>query len=81
MWATYGHFLGPSGLPDEPFRIADQPPPPANVSWLDYRELWLESLPIYLVASAAVMLAAIGGRRRRPRRPSGCRRASDRPRR
>ena len=59
MWATYGHFLGPSGLPDEPFRIADQPPPPANVSWLDYRELWLASLPIYLVASAAVMLAAV----------------------
>jgi hypothetical protein len=59
MWATYGHFLGPSGLPDEPLRIGDQPPPPANVSWLDYRELWLESLPIYLVASAAVMLAAI----------------------
>ena len=59
MWATYGHFLGPSGLPDEPLRILGQEPPPANVSWLDYRELWLESLPIYLVASAAVMLAAV----------------------
>ena len=71
MWATYGHFLGPSGLPDEPLRIADQPPPPANVSWLDYRELWLESLPIYLVASAAVMLAAIRflTPRGRPRTP------------
>ena len=21
LWATYGHFLGPSGLPDLPFRI------------------------------------------------------------
>jgi hypothetical protein len=59
MWATYGHFLGPSGLPDEPLRITDQEPPPANVSWLDYRELWLESLPIYLVVNAAVMLAAL----------------------
>ena len=59
MWATYGHFLGPSGLPDEPLRIMNQGPPPANVSWLEYRELWLESLPVYLVASAAVMLAAL----------------------
>jgi hypothetical protein len=58
MWATYGHFLGPSGLPDAPLRILGQEPPPANVSWLDYRELWLESLPIYLVVSVAVMLAA-----------------------
>jgi hypothetical protein len=58
MWATYGHFLGPSGLPDAPLRILGQEPPPANVSWLDYRELWLESLPIYLVVSAALMLAA-----------------------
>jgi hypothetical protein len=59
MWAAYGHFLGPNGVPDEPFRILGQEPPPANVSWLDYRELWLESLPIYLVASVAVMLAAL----------------------
>jgi hypothetical protein len=69
MWATYGHFLGPSGLPDEPLRIAGQEPPPATVSWLDYRELWLQSLPIYLVVSAAVMLAAsrfLAPSRRRP---------------
>jgi hypothetical protein len=59
MWATYGHFLGPIGLPDEPLRILDQEPPPATVSWPDHRELWLESLPIYLVATAAVMLAAV----------------------
>ena len=59
MWATYGHFLGPTGLPDEPLRILDQEPPPATVSWLDYRDLWLTSLPIYLVATAAVMLAAV----------------------
>jgi hypothetical protein len=71
MWATYGHFLGPSGLPDEPLRILGQAPPPANVAWLDYRELWLESLPIYLAVSAAVMLVAtpflVPSRRRRVR--------------
>jgi hypothetical protein len=69
MWATYGHFLGPIGLPDEPLRVLDQEPPPATVSWPDYRELWLESLPVYLVATAAVMLAAVPflAPRRRPR--------------
>ncbi len=59
VWATYGHFLGPVGLPDEPLRILDQEPSPATVSWPDYRELWLTSLPIYLVAMAGVMLAAV----------------------
>ena len=59
MWAAYGHFLGPIGLPDEPLRILEEQPPPATVSWPDYRELWLTSLPIYLVAAAPVMLAAV----------------------
>ncbi|MDQ4024773.1 MAG: hypothetical protein M3217_04685, partial [Actinomycetota bacterium] len=58
MWATYGHFLGPIGLPDEPLRILAQEPPPANISWLDYRELWLISLPIYLATMAAVLFTA-----------------------
>lgn len=57
MWAAYGHFLGPNGLPDAPLRITEQAPPPAAVEWLGYRELWLVSLPIYLVVSVGAMLA------------------------
>jgi hypothetical protein len=71
VWASYGEFLGPIGLPDEPLRLFDQAPPPADVHWLDYQEQWLVSLPIYAVAAAAVLVAAgvllhaAGARRRR----------------
>jgi hypothetical protein len=58
MWATYSHFLGPMGLPDTPLRVLEEAPPEATVTWLDYRETWLISLPIYVVASVAVLLAA-----------------------
>ncbi|MGH2380802.1 MAG: hypothetical protein ACRDG7_06225 [Candidatus Limnocylindria bacterium] len=57
LWATYGHFLGPSGLPDAPLRIIDQAPPPASVEWMSYRELWLISLPIYVLVASGVLLA------------------------
>jgi hypothetical protein len=56
MWATYGQFVGPSGLPDLPLRLFDPAPPPATVRWLDYRELWLISLPIYLLVSLAALV-------------------------
>ena len=70
-WATYGHFLAPGGLPDNPLRLFADQTPPATVRWLDYTELWLISLPIYIVVSALVLLAAAvfvtrGGGLRRP---------------
>jgi hypothetical protein len=59
VWGAYGHFLSPSGLPDFPLRITSDEPPPADVEWLDYRELWLVSVPIYLLASGIVLAAAV----------------------
>ncbi|MBD0349417.1 MAG: hypothetical protein ICV59_09720 [Thermoleophilia bacterium] len=59
IWGAYGHFLGPSGLPDSPLRIIGEAPPPANVEWLGYRDLWLISVPIYLLVSGAVLIAAV----------------------
>jgi hypothetical protein len=56
VWATYGHFLGPTGLPDLSLRIVDPAPPGATVEFLDYRQLWLISFPIYLVVMAVVLL-------------------------
>ncbi len=61
VFATYGHFVGPVGLPDFPLRIADQAPPEATVSWLSYREEWLISLPILLLVSVLAMLIAARG--------------------
>ena len=58
IWATYSQFLGPVGLPDTPLRILNPAPPPATVRWLDYKELWLISLPIYLVVMVGAMLLA-----------------------
>lgn len=57
IWAAYGHFLSPSGLPDFPLRILSEEPPPAQVEWLDYRDLWLISLPIFLLVSGLVLAA------------------------
>jgi hypothetical protein len=59
IWGAYGHFLSPSGLPDFPLRITSDQPPPADVEWLDYRELWLISVPIYLLVSGVVLAAAV----------------------
>jgi hypothetical protein len=57
VWGAYGHYLSPSGLPDFPLRITSEEPPPADVHWLEYRELWLISVPIYLLVSGAVLAA------------------------
>jgi hypothetical protein len=59
IWGAYGHYLSPSGLPDFPLRITSEEPPPAAVHWLDYRELWLISVPIYLLVSGAVLAAMV----------------------
>lgn len=59
VWATYGEYLGPLGLPDTPVRVFDEQPPPAESYWLDYRDLWLISLPIYLAAMAATLFVAV----------------------
>jgi hypothetical protein len=59
VWGAYGHFLSPSGLPDFPLRITSEEPPPADVEWLGYRDLWLISFPIYLLVAGAVLTAAV----------------------
>jgi hypothetical protein len=68
MWATYSQFLGPLGVPDTPLRILNPAPPPISVRWLDYRELWLLSLPIYLLV--AIVAMAIASRNEGPLRRS-----------
>lgn len=71
IWATYGEYLGPVGLPDTPLRILDQEPPPATSGWLDFRENWLISLPVYLITMTVVLLGtarALAANTRRPRR-------------
>lgn len=60
LWTTYSQFLGPVGLPDTPLRILDASPPPATVEWLDYRQLWLVSFPLYLVTMVGVLLVESG---------------------
>jgi hypothetical protein len=59
VWGAYGHFLSPGGLPDLPLRITSEAPPPADVEWLSYRELWLISFPIYLLVAGVVLAAAV----------------------
>ncbi len=61
IWATYGQFVGPSGLPDLPLRIFSTDAPPAFVRWLDYKELWGISLPIYIVVMVGVLVLASRG--------------------
>jgi hypothetical protein len=55
IWADYSQYLSPVGLPSMPLRIFSQAPPPANVHWLNFNELWLISVPIYLVAILSIM--------------------------
>lgn len=71
VWATYGRYLGPVGLPDTPLRIGERAAPGATVRWLDYRELWITSLPLYFAAMAIVLLADsfVATGRARARRP------------
>jgi hypothetical protein len=59
IWGAYGHFLSPSGLPDFPLRITSEAPPPADVEWLGYRDLWLISFPIYLLVAGVVLAATV----------------------
>jgi hypothetical protein len=70
VWATYSQFLGPVGLPDAPLRILDASPPPATVEWLDYRQLWLVSFPVYLVTMVGALLVASGRGLRGSARPA-----------
>jgi hypothetical protein len=58
IWATYGEFVGPLGLPDSSLRIAEEEPPPATAFWLDYRDTWLLGLPIALLVATSVFVAA-----------------------
>ena len=60
---TYGHYLGPIGLPNEPLRIFAENPPPAAVHWLSYREEFLLVLPVSLGVSVIAFLAAAAWRR------------------
>jgi hypothetical protein len=69
VWATYSQFLGPVGLPDTPLRILNPAPPPATVRWLDYKELWLISLPIYLIVMLGAMVLMTRREGREARRP------------
>ena len=67
--ATYGHFLGPVGLPDTDLRLIAQDPPPATAHWLSYRDEWLVAFPIELITAVAGFVAAAAWRRGRWSRP------------
>ena len=69
VWTAYGHFLSPTGLPHRPLRIFDSAPPPADVHWMSFRDLWLVSLPISIAVMVAVMVAASTDRARWRARP------------
>lgn len=70
VWATYSQFLGPVGLPDAPLRILEASPPPATVEWLDYRQLWMVSFPVYLVTMVMTLLVVSGRGVRATARPA-----------
>jgi hypothetical protein len=65
VWGTYAHYLGPVGLPDTPLRLFSGSAPPATVEFLDYRQTWLISVPIYALLMGVVLLvdSARGGLR------------------
>ena len=60
---TYGHFLGPVGLPDTDLRLLAADPPPATVRWLNYREEWLVGFPITLGVALVFLVTASRQRR------------------
>jgi hypothetical protein len=71
VWAAYSQYLSPVGLPHTPLRLFSQSPPPATVHWLDYNQLWLISVPIYLVSMLGLLsLASLGRRPRELWRPA-----------
>ena len=56
---TYGHFLGPIGLPNPSLRLLAENPPPASVHWLSYRQEFLVLLPLtQLVAVLGYLIAS-----------------------
>lgn len=68
IWAAYGIFLGPSGLPDLPMRVLDPSAPGASVEWMTYRQIWLVLFPVSLIVMSVVGVidskrAAQGGER------------------
>jgi hypothetical protein len=63
--ATYGHFLGPVGLPNPSIRILAENPPPAEVHWLSYRQEFLVLLPLTLAVAIVAFLVALWWRARR----------------
>lgn len=70
VYGTYGHYLGPVGLPDLPLRIASEAPPEASAAWLSYREEWLTAFPIVVVvAVTGFLLASRRDEQQRSRNP------------
>ena len=55
VWATYSHFLGPTGLPDTPVRVFEQASPGATVMWASYKDVWVVGLPVAAVVMALVL--------------------------
>ena len=58
VWATYSHFLGPTGLPDTPLRVLEAESPGATVAWASYRDVWVVGLPVAAVVMAVVLWLA-----------------------
>jgi hypothetical protein len=58
IWGTYGHFLGPVGLPDSSLRIIAADPPSATVHWLSYRDEWVTGLGVALAVTTVGFLLA-----------------------
>jgi hypothetical protein len=56
IFATYGHFLGPVGLPSTNLRLIGQDPPPAIVHWLTYRQEFLAVLPVTIAIAVIGLL-------------------------
>jgi hypothetical protein len=57
LLATYGHYLGPVGLPDTNLRLVAQDLPPVPVHWLSYREEFLVMLPLTVLVALVVFVA------------------------
>ncbi len=56
IWAAYGHYLQPIGLPSSPMRILSTESPSAVVRWLGYREMWVVQFPIYIISMVVILL-------------------------
>jgi hypothetical protein len=56
IWAAYGHYLQPIGLPTSPMRLLSPESPGAVVRWLGYREMWVVQFPIYIISMVVILL-------------------------